>query len=503
MELRLPDTARGDFELALERARSEHWADRILDQDATLWGPEAEEEACIRLGWTQANRPARDLLPQIEELRATLLARGIDRVVLCGMGGSSLAPEMICRATKVPLVVLDSSHPDMVRSALVELERTVVVVSSKSGGTVETDSLMRTFVAAFEDAGLDPHDHVVVVTDPGTSLDETASAQDFRTFRADPNVGGRFSALTAFGLVPSGLAGADLARLIDEAESADVLSPDLGVLLGVAHRHGHGHLELLDTRGHGLGEWIEQLVAESTGKEGTGILPVVLEDESAPGAHSLVVHLGAGQLPEAPWAATIPEPLGAQLLLWEVATSIAGKMLEINPFDQPDVESAKAAAREMLSADGDVEPPRGIDVDALAEAFRLVPEDGYLAVQAYLDRWAHADFAAIRGRLSAALGRTVTFGWGPRFLHSTGQFHKGGPANGVFVQITDTPLGDLAVPGREFTFGEFIAAQAAGDAQVLDDRDVPVVRILLGPGEGPADVVAAVEAALVKAGGSA
>src|SRR5690606_1557538 len=220
-------------------------------------------------------------------------------------------------------------------------------------------------------------------------------------------------------------------------------------------------------------------------------------------AHSLVVHLGAGQLPEAPWAATIPEPLGAQLLLWEVATSIAGKMLEINPFDQHDVESAKAAAREMLSADGDVEPPRGIDVDALAEAFRLVPEDGYLAVQAYLDRWAHAGVAAIRGRLSSALGRTVTFGWGPRFLHSTGQFHKGGPANGVFVQITDTPHGDLAVPGREFTFGEFIAAQAAGDAQVLEDRDVPVVRILLGPGEGPADVVAAVEAALVKAGGSA
>lgn len=508
-------------------------ASRMFSQDADLWGEAAAPEASIRLAWTDLPRTSRPLVGEVEALSEQLMVDGVDRVVLCGMGGSSLAPEVICATEGKDIVILDSSHPVSVRAALTELERTVVVVSSKSGGTVETDSQRRAFVAAFEDAGIDPRSRIVVVTDPGSPLEKASRADGYRVVTADPNVGGRFSALTAFGLVPAGLAGVDLGALLDDAEAvADILASDdadnpaliLGaVLAGTTPLRDKIMLVENGTDILGFGDWAEQLIAESTGKDGTGVLPVVVIPD--PGTSrgdyldaedittiELVTDIEEADLQGASTAA-VAGTLGAQLLLWEAATAVAGRLLGINPFDQPDVESAKQAARQLLDADagattpplftdGDVEirvlPEDGAGnewigsatnlpdaVSALLE--QLDPQRGYVAVMAYLDRTeggtgVDTALPALAPRLSRATDRPVTFGWGPRFLHSTGQYHKGGPAQGVYIQITDSVEEDLPVPGREFTFGEFIAAQAGGDATVLGEHRRPVLRLhITGP----------------------
>jgi glucose-6-phosphate isomerase len=507
----------------------------ISRQDATLWGPQAESEASIRLSWVGLGETSRPLLDRIAALRAELAAEGVDRVVLCGMGGSSLAPEVITGTAGVPLVVLDGTDPGQVGAALAEgLERTVVVVSSKSGGTVETDSQRRVFEQAFTDAGIEAKSRIVVVTDPGSPLEQSSLAAGYRAvFQADPAVGGRFSALTAFGLVPSGLAGADVGALLDEASAvADLLAEDaegnpalvLGAALG-------GTQPLRDKivfcdQGSGItgfADWAEQLLAESTGKQGTGLLPVVTSgpgapEVTAPADDVLVVRLvgsgddsdddsgdgsagggdntsdGAIELA----GVTVAGPLGAQFLLWEYAVSVAGRLLGINPFDQPDVESAKQAARGMLderpepapadAVDGEIEiratpgllAGAGTVQQAVDALLGTLEPHGYLAVMAYLDREHDGALAGIRDPLAARTGRPVTFGWGPRFLHSTGQFHKGGPAVGVYLQITAEPAGDdLAIPDRPFTFGQLIAAQSAGDAKVLAEHGRPVLRLHL------------------------
>jgi glucose-6-phosphate isomerase len=503
------------------RLVDDSFASRLFAQDATLWGPEAEEEASKRLAWVGLPRSSRPLVGEIEAVRGELAEQGVDRVVLCGMGGSSLAPEVICATYGVELTVLDSSHPDQVRAAVADqLDRTVVVVSSKSGSTVETDSQRRAFEAAFTEAGIDPTGRIVVVTDPGSPLDEEARGGGFRVVNADPAVGGRFSALTAFGLVPCGLAGADIGRLLDEAELvSDLLAADddanPGLRLGAAMA---GTTPLRDKlvvvdEGSGLSgfaAWAEQLVAESTGKNATGLLPVVVdgpEDPEVrwPAVDVTVVHLVGDADDDEPSqeadgsAVRVAGSLGAQLLLWEVATAVAGRLLEINPFDQPDVESAKRAARSMLEGSEPAAPPafsdgpvevRALGGDWLGDASTLTsavtnllaqldPSRGYVSVMAYLDRIAHADLEAVRRPLAMRCERPVTFGWGPRFLHSTGQLHKGGPPVGVFIQVTDEPDADLDVPGRGYSFGTLVAAQAAGDAQVLADLGRPVLRVHL------------------------
>ena len=498
-----------ELDEALRSAVDAKVASRISAQDPTLWGPDAESEAKVRLSWTHLPESSRSLVDEISTLRNEFTVKGLDHVVLCGMGGSSLAPEVICHTAGVELTVLDSSQPDMVRTALEHrLDRTVVVVSSKSGGTVETDSQRRAYEQAFTDAGIDPLERIVVVTDPDSPLDHEATAAGYRVFRADPHVGGRYSALTAFGLVPSGLAGADIGELLDSAaaaephlyaDDADNPALRLGVLLGVANAHGVDKLVLADQTRHGVGDWIEQLVAESTGKLGKGILPVVVPFENAVNFHpstadSVLVTIGADEAPEAQsgYSAALTGELGAQMLLWEVAVVVAGRAIGIDPFDQPDVESAKKAARELLDGAGSVPTPDfsedGIDVygdgSSLKEAVdtllgQVDLDHGYLAIQVYLDRVAYADFAGVREIAATRLGRPVTFGWGPRFLHSTGQYHKGGTPNGVFLQITGTAAEDLAITGRDFTFGSFIDSQAAGDAAVLRDHGRPVLRLHL------------------------
>ncbi|HWI33389.1 MAG TPA: glucose-6-phosphate isomerase, partial [Lapillicoccus sp.] len=269
------------------------FASKLFAKDPTLWGEKAESESAKRLSWVGLGRSSRPLVGEIAALRDELVGKGLDHVVLCGMGGSSLAPEVICATEGKELVVLDSSDPDYVRAALQDkLDRTVVVVSSKSGSTVETDSQKRAYEGAFRDAGIDPTERIVVVTDPGSPLDQSARQDGYRVVNADPEVGGRYSALTAFGLVPSGLAGVDIEALLDDAEAvADLLAADddanpalrLGAAIG-GTKPLRNKLAIVDDGSGivGFADWAEQLIAESTGKEGTGILPVVEADDDDP-----------------------------------------------------------------------------------------------------------------------------------------------------------------------------------------------------------------------------
>ncbi|SDO91163.1 glucose-6-phosphate isomerase [Microbacterium testaceum StLB037] len=513
-------------------------ASGITAADPTLWGAAAEDEASRRLGWVRAVTVSRPLVAEITALRDELVAQGVTRVVLAGMGGSSLAPEVIAQSAGVPLVILDSTAPGQVLAAIDGdaesggLEQTVLVVSSKSGATIETDSAKRAFEAAFRDLGIDPAGRIVVVTDPGSPLEQSARADGYRVFTADPTVGGRYSALTAFGLVPTGLAGVDIEDLLDEADATllevAIDSPENPALVLAAAIAGGGvhrrdKLGLVTDGSHiiGLPDWIEQLVAESTGKEGTGILPVVLlpvspELESKPDDLQVVrfvddaeaFHLFERHTGEVLMSGS----LGAQFVVWEYATAIAGRLLGIDPFDQPDVESAKEATRGLLDAQPAPTAPvfvdRGVEVrvsdralaasgtvaGVLEALWRTVPADGYVSVQAYVNRLELAQLAGLRELVAADSGRPTTFGWGPRFLHSTGQFHKGGPASGVFLQIIERTDVDLEIPGRPFTFGQLIQAQAAGDASVLaEGHGRPVVTLTLT--DPQVDVLSLFEAA--------
>ena len=492
-------------------------ASGITALDPALWGPEAESEAAKRLGWTESVAVSRPLVPEILALRATLAAAGVTRIALAGMGGSSLAPEVITRTARVPLTVLDSTDPGQVLAALGDhLAETALVVSSKSGSTTETDSQLRVFERAFREAGIAPAGRIIVVTDPGSPLDASARAAGYHVFNADPTVGGRFSVLTAFGLVPSGLAGVDIGELLDEAEAISIaLAVDTqenpGLILGAAiaaTEPRRDKLALVADGTHivGFPDWAEQLIAESTGKIGTGILPVVLE----PGAPELTEDLpdlqvlrlvddaGTTVFPtDGTDEIRVSGTLGAQFLVWEYATVVAGRLLGINPFDQPDVEAAKIATRALL--DGRPEPvpaafiSDGIEVRGtahvigaasdLASAIDALLEeldpDGYVSVQAYVNRLDLPQLAGVRDLIARLSKRPVTFGWGPRFLHSTGQLHKGGQPSGVFLQILATAPQDLSIPDRPFTFGELIRAQASGDASVLAEHGRPVLTLTL------------------------
>lgn len=489
-------------------------ATRIFAKDATLWGPDAEAEAAVRLGWVEAPAVSQPLVTEILALRDALRSEGVTRIALCGMGGSSLAPEVIAGTAGVELAVVDSTDPEQVAAALADrLPETAIVVSSKSGSTLETDSQRRAFEHAFTAAGIDAKSRIIIVTDPGSPLQKASLDAGYRAvFTADPNVGGRYSALTAFGLVPSGLAGVDIQAFLDEAEeAAEILNEDSGDNIGLALGAALGGTVPLRNKiviaedGSGIvgfADWAEQLIAESTGKLGTGVLPVVAgpaSPETSIGADDVLVvrlvgadadvELGSNEV-------AIAGGLATQMMVWEFATAVAGRLLGINPFDQPDVEAAKNAARGLLDeqpqptpanfTDGAIEVRGGewlgsasTAAEAVGALLNELGPDGYLSVQAYFDRLAHAGMEGIRDQLAALSGRPVTFGWGPRFLHSTGQFHKGGPAIGVFLQVTAAAGQDLPIPGRDFSFGELIAAQAAGDAQVLTEHGRPVLRLHL------------------------
>lgn len=507
----------------------------LAAKDPTLWGAAAEPEAKIRLGWLDTFRRSRDLLGQLAELRQELA--DLDHVVLAGMGGSSLAPEVICRTLGCPLTVLDTTDPHQVRTVLADrLDRTVVVVASKSGSTVETDSQRRVYWQAFLDLGLSEAEagrRFVVITDAGSPLERKAREMGAFLVLADPDVGGRYSALTAFGLVPTALAGVDVVELLDQAEElSESLARDtdnpalaLGVALGAAATGGQGDGRRRDklavvedgTGIVGIGDWIEQLIAESTGKLGRGILPVVIENPGARGASGpdvLTVTVGGALAPGAvPGGGVAPQvavngPLGAQFLAWEYATAIAGRIIGIDPFNQPNVAESKENTGRILESgiprvaptfvEGAVEvyDAEATSLEgALRRLLATIAPDGYLAVMAYLDRIGDVALAGLREALAAATDRPVTFGWGPRFLHSTGQYHKGGPPTGSFLQITGAVETDLAVPGKPYTLGHLQAAQAAGDRLALAARQRPLLRLhLTDRAAGIAQLLAAARA---------
>lgn len=503
----------GAVESVIDQLVTDKVASRIAAKDFTLWGKDAEAESSIRLGWTSSAIESQALVAGILELKAYFNAKGVTRFVLCGMGGSSLAPEVITKTAGVELVVLDSTNPEQVGHALAgDLTTTAVVVSSKSGSTVETDSQKRLFEQAFTEAGIDKSDRIVIVTDPGSPMEAAAKADGYRIFNADPTVGGRYSALTAFGLVPSGLAGANIQELLNDAVAAsEILSEDIatnpGLVLGaVLARTANGStfadkLGLVEagTAIHGLGDWAEQLIAESTGKLGKGVLPVVLEGPAPELTNKpndlIIARLVADASQANQDEVSVSGSLGAQFLLWEYATVVASRLIGINPFDQPDVESAKIAARGMLEnraaelpakfSDSGVEVrAKGINLDAVdtvsgaVAAFLAASEsDSYVSIHAYLDRVDHPNAAGLRSAFADKSGRPTTFGWAPRFLHSTGQYHKGGPAQGLYIQIVSRATKDITVPGRDFTLGELIASQAAGDAEVLASHGRPVLTL--------------------------
>jgi glucose-6-phosphate isomerase len=485
---------------------------RLAAADTTLWGPDAESEAAIRLGWLNLPESSRELLPRLAALREELRGEGLTRVVLAGMGGSSLAPEVICNTAGAPLTVLDTTDPGQVAAAIDDLEHTVVVVSSKSGGTVETDSHRRAFLAAFIHSGLSEAEagrRFVIVTDPGSPLEQVGADMGARAvILADPNVGGRYSALTAFGLVPAALAGVDVTALLDAAAKvgATLGRADgnhaliLGAAIGAGWENGRDKLVIVDAGSGivGFGDWAEQLIAESTGKLGKGVLPVVVESPEAPGVGGddvMVASLGGPGAEHAP--IVVRGPLGGQFLAWEYATAVAGRVIGINPFDQPNVAESKDNTKKILAGGlpstrpaftaGAVEVYGGkallgnaADLETALDAIlAAIPERGYLAVMAYLDRHADASAADLRTGLAAQTGRPVTFGWAPRFLHSTGQFHKGGPAVGAYLQITGAVAHDLPVPGQKYSFGDLQAAQAAGDLAALTGRGYPTLRLHL------------------------
>ena len=464
---------------------------RLAIKDSSIWGQAAQPEASIRLNWIDAPESSRDLLPQLDAVSAKF--RNHKRVVLCGMGGSSLAPEVIAATYRKELFVLDSTDPVYIHHALAgDLRETVVVVGSKSGSTIETASQRALFAEAFRTLDLNPIDHMVIVTDPDSPLDKSARLDGYTVINADPKVGGRFSALTAFGLVPAALIGVDPSVLLDAAADAKAQILDTQVAIDIAYLISNAgqYLTYCDSpAAPGLSDWIEQLVAESTGKNEVGRLPVVIESsKAAAGGDAFSISFsGDADL-------VISGELGEQFFLWEWVTALVGAALEIDPFNQPNVTEAKEATSALLaewngvlpefkadSVDGAVEIfGAGSDLtSALRDFLAQILEGGYVAVMAYLDRSGDRDLAKLREIIARKSNRPVTFGWGPRVLHSTGQFHKGGQQNGAFLQITGVTNGDVVIPGQSYGFKTLIMAQALGDLRALAKRKYPLLRLHL------------------------
>ena len=480
---------------------------RLAKKDSSIWGPAAQAEARIRLNWIDAPETSRELLPQLDAVSAKF--RNHRRVVLCGMGGSSLAPEVIAATYRKELFILDSTDPVYIHHALAgDLRETVVIIGSKSGSTIETASQRALFAKAFRTLDLDPINHMVIVTDPGSPLDISARAEGYTVINADPNVGGRFSALTAFGLVPAALIGVDSSVLLDAASDAkaQILATEIAIDIAYLISNAGQYLTFCDNEATpGLSNWIEQLVAESTGKNEVGRLPVVIENSAvaAGGEVFSIAFSGAADL-------IVSGELGEQFFLWEWVTALVGSALEIDPFNQPNVTEAKEATGALLAewngvlpdfipdaVDGSVEIfGKGSDLtDSLRQFINSIPDHGYVAVMAYLDRSGDQELAKLREIIARKSNRPVTFGWGPRFLHSTGQLHKGGQQNGAFLQITGTTDGDVLIPGQNFGFKTLIMAQALGDLRALAKRKYPLLRLHLSDrSAGIAQLLKAAEA---------
>ncbi len=471
-------------------------------------------ELADRLGWLTLHETMTDRLPEFESLAEEVVSAGVDTVVLLGMGGSSLAPEMFSRIFgsapgRPSLTVLDSTHPDAVAALddSIDLDRSAFLVSSKSGGTLETLSFFRYF---YERCGGDGS-RFVAITDPGSGLARLGEERGFRAVvTSPPDVGGRYSALTPFGLVPAAILGVDLEGLLGSAASFATRARhpaeaalDLGAVWGTLAVMGRDKLTIHTSPAlASFPAWMEQLIAESLGKSGTGIVPVAGEDllDDYPADRSFLTYRLKGEERVLPYEELLsaghpvtrvelesPIAIGAEILRAEVATAAAGEILGVHPFDQPDVEAAKVAARQAMAGEAPTAPTIPVEV-ARPRLEKLLDETrpgDYVGIQAYL-HGCSAELDALRRAVGARSGRATTLGVAPRFLHSTGQLHKGGPDTGVFIQLVDQPSAKVPVPESDHDFGQIIAAQAAGDYEAMVEAGRRVIRIDLGDEPGAA-----------------
>ena len=567
-----PGLIETEYRATLAGLESASTIGRLKARDPSLWGADAATAAAIqrRLGWLDAPLWLRDRIPELKTFAADIRAAGFTRVLLLGMGGSSLAPEVFQRVGVAgpgapTLEVLDSTDPASIQSAeaAARLDHTFILVASKSGATIETLSQYRYFRSRVEALGLpQPGSRFAAITDAGSALERLATDEGFRRiFRNPTDVGGRFSALTYFGSVPAALLGLDLEAIADRAlaardesladSGADNRSLRLAALLGAAARSGRNKLTLLATPAlRPLGYWIEQLVAESTGKNGTGVIPVegeplgpahrygsdriyvsiVLEGEPDADLARFEAELGRAG---APWVRIeLPDrdAIAGEFYHWEIATAVLGSILEINPFDEPNVQESKRNTEALLaslekSGALPAEEPRanseGVQIYApeqvwarlqggapsmaslemvLNRFLALAGPGGYLAVLAYLERTAAAEasFSLLRRAVRNAILVPVLQGYGPRYLHSIGQLYKGGPEGGIFLEITVADPTDILVPGKSYSFGQLKAAQALGDFAALEKHGRPALRLHLTQGAeaGLRIVASAVERAL-------
>ena len=443
-------------------ASHQELVERIWSRDASIWTNSGEERW---LGWL--DEPKR-MQERVGELRvfADESRTQFETCVLLGMGGSSLAPEVLKRTFGVKsLHVLDTTHPAMLRHAseFLDLQKTMFVVSSKSGTTLETRSQ---FDYYWEQTGGNG-DQFVAVTDPGSELEQLAHERGMRVFAGEPTIGGRYSALSPFGLVPAALMGLDLERILDGAvRMADACRGDhgpglhLGLRLGEAWEAGRDKVCIQETESR-FGLWAEQLIAESTGKQGKGLVPAPGESPDGPDRQRGDVELDD------------PHEIGAEFFRWEFAVAVAGSILQINPFDQPNVQAAKDKTKEVLASGEDPQLP---EEGSLDELLADAEPPSYVAIQAFIDPVRERELEPLISR-ARETGCVVTHGLGPRYLHSTGQLHKGGPPTGLFVQVVDDTGEEIPIPGQDFGFGRLIRAQAEGDFRSLRDLGRQIVRI--------------------------
>lgn len=521
---------------SLLEVREKRVMDRIWERDYTVWKSKPTE-ITNRLGWLESPAMMCEHAAHFGAFVDAIKAEGFEQVLLLGMGGSSLAPEVFSkiftdpgRGLKKGLTILDSTDPQAVRAAekSLDLAKALFIVSTKSGGTVETFSFFKYFYnrvaerLGTEKAGR----HFIAITDPGSRLADTAAQYCFReVFLNDPNIGGRYSALTYFGLIPAALVGVDVDRLLDRAQvmtcnadgcncpvDGNNFGGQLGTVIGELAKAGRDKLTfVLSPKIESFGDWVEQLIAESTGKEGRGILPVVGEPLGAPevyGDDRAFVYLklagdsthdekiqaleNAGH-PVIRLLLDDEYDLGGQFFLWEMATAVAGARLGINPFDQPNVEAAKVLARKMVaefSEKGALPKAQSAPLSsaALKDFLSQAQPDSYIAIQAYIQPTAETDRALLdfRTHLRDEMKLATTLGYGPRFLHSTGQLHKGDAGKGLFIQLTTQAVDDVTIPDEAgksawtLTFGKLKTAQALGDAQALRDERRKLIHVDLG-----------------------
>jgi transaldolase/glucose-6-phosphate isomerase len=533
------------------RTRLSSWdlsgfAERLWLKDPTLWFPEQQPEITDRLGWLDLPDRFRRQLDELRSFGEEIAAEGYRHAVVLGMGGSSLAPEVYAalmgsKPGMPELLILDSTHPDAVAAveAAADPASTVYIVASKSGGTLETLSFFRYFWAAVSKVSEEPGAHFVAITDAGSGLQRLAAEHGFRrTFLAPADVGGRYSALTEFGLVPAALIGADLVAMQATAEAmAERVGPAvpsssndglrLGAVLGELALAGRDKVTFVTTDTYAaFPAWVEQLIAESTGKEQRGIIPIggeapatdlavygddrlfiLIQDATGRSLTALADQLDANGHPVVVITLSDPTEIVAAMFLLEVAVAAAGAIMGIHPFNQPDVQLAKDLAKRAMA--GSLDTSRVVELDAtqpdLADLLREWLEDvevgEYVGIHAWLEPNPEYRTVLEEARIDVrdTRGIATTLDFGPRFLHSTGQLHKGGPNSGRFIQIIDHPTAALAVPETDYSFGDLIGAQALGDNQALVSRDRRVVLVCLG--DDGKTALEAVAAALSRAAG--